>query len=105
MQYKTIILEILKQHPKIYHHLLNKRMVLQTLERHARDLKTNHERWMDLLRQARQGGNQDQIRSEALEMALWELEICLKLEFPQEESESLTLDEAMTFIRNSESTV
>jgi hypothetical protein len=99
MQYKTIVLELLQQHPKIHHHLLSKRMLLPTLDRHARELKTNHEHWKESLCQARPGSNQDQIASEALEIALWELEHGLRLEFPPDGSNPLTLDEAMAFIR------
>ena len=99
MQYKTIVLEILKQHPKTYHHLLNQRTLLPTLERHARELKIDHQRWKNRLCQACPGSNQDQIASEALEIALWELEHCLRSNFPLGESEPLTLEGAIAFIR------
>jgi hypothetical protein len=99
MQYKKIVLELLQQQPKIYHHLLSKRMLLPTLDRHAKELKTNHDHWKDRLCRARPGSNQDQIASEALEIALWELEHGLRLEYPSDDREPLTLDGAMAFIR------
>jgi len=86
MHYKTIILELLKQHPKIYHHLHSQRTLLPTLERLARKLKTHHQRWQDRLCQVRLGSHPYQIASEALEIALWELECCLRSEFPSDDN-------------------
>ena len=99
MQYKTIVLELLQQHPEIHQHLQSRRTLLATMELYARELKTSHEAWKDRLCQALPGSNPSQITSEALEIALWELEDVLQSEFPPDESDSLSLEGAMVFIR------
>jgi hypothetical protein len=75
------------------------RKLLATLELYARELKTSHEGWKELLAQMRPGSDQSQISSEALELALKELEDHLRSESPQDESEALFLDAAMLFLR------
>lgn len=74
MQYKTIVLELLKQRPEIHNQLRRKRMLLATVERYARELKANHETWKERLSQAKPGSEESQISSEALEFALKESE-------------------------------
>ena len=99
MQYKTMVLELLQQQPQIHQQLASRRVLLPTLELYARELKTSHEAWKERLGQALPGSNPSQIASEALEIALWELEYVLQSEFPPEESEPLTLEGAMACIR------
>ena len=99
MQYKTIVGEILQQQPELYEQLLASHTLLTTMDRYAVELKASHEAWMDRLSQRRPGSNRSQLSSEALEIALWELEHGLRLEFPPDGSNPLTLDEAMAFIR------
>jgi hypothetical protein len=99
MQYKTIVLELLQQHPEIHQHLLSRRTLLATMELYARELKTSHEAWKARLCQAMPGSNPSQIASEALEIALWELEEILQSEFLSDDSEPLPLGGAMAFIR------
>ncbi len=103
MQYKTIVLELLQQHPEIHQQLLSKRTLLATLGLYAKELKTSHEAWKARLCQALPGSNPSQIASEALEIALWELEDVLQSEFPPDDSEPLTVEEAMAFIRGQSS--
>jgi hypothetical protein len=98
MQYKTIVLELLQQNSEIHHQLLSKRTLLPTLELYARELKTSHEAWKDRLFRAMPSSNQSQIASEALEIALWELENFLHSEFPPEDGEPLSVEGAMAFI-------
>ena len=74
MHYKTIVLELLQQQPQIHQQLASKRALLPTLELYARELKTSHEAWKETLGQEKLGSDQSQIASEALEMALKELE-------------------------------
>jgi chromosome segregation ATPase len=97
--YKTIILELLQQRPQMHERLRKSRTVLPTLEIYARELKTSHEAWKETLWQLRTGSEPSQINSEALEMALNELEDRLPTESPQNEQEALSLDQAMAFIR------
>ena len=74
MQYKTIVLQILEQHPEIANPLRSQRLLLPTLDLLAKALKSRHEAWMDRLNQAKPGSSESQIASEALEFALKELE-------------------------------
>ena len=98
MQYKTIILELLQQRPEIHEQLRMSRKLLTTVEHYARELKTSHEAWKETLGQERPGSDQSQIASEAMEMALKELEDRLPPASLRNDNEALSLDAAMTFI-------
>lgn len=100
MQYKTIVLELLQQRPEIHEQLRKDRKLLTTMESYARDLKSSHETWKETLNQERPGSDRSQIASEALEMALKELEDRLSAESLPSDSETLSLDAAMASIRN-----
>jgi uncharacterized protein YfaS (alpha-2-macroglobulin family) len=99
MQYKTIVHELLQQRPQMHEQLRRQRKLLSTLELHARELKSNHQAWKELLSQLRPGSDPSQIASEALEIALKELEDRLPSESPRKEHEAVFLDAAMMFIR------
>ena len=98
MQYKTIILELLQQRPQIHEQLRRERKLLPTLEIYAKELKTSHEDAMEQLRQLRPNSEASQISSEALEMALKEMEDRLPIVFPADDYETLSLDKAMAFV-------
>jgi hypothetical protein len=97
--YKTIIHELLQQRPQMHEQLRKKRKLLRALDSYARELKTSHQAWKELLSQLRPGSDKSQIASEALEIALKELEERLPSESPRKEQEALFLDAAMMFIR------
>jgi hypothetical protein len=99
MQYKTIILELLQQRPRMHEQLRKERKLLTALENYARELKTSHEGWTKLLLPLRPGSDLVQIASEALEIAVKELEDRLPYESQPNESEALFLDAAMLFLR------
>ena len=99
MQYKTIVLELLQQRPEMHEQLRKDRKLLTTMESFARDLKSDHEAWKETLNQERPDSDQSQIASEALEMALKELEDRLSAESLLNDSETLSLDAAMASIR------
>ena len=99
MQYKTIILELLQNRPQLHEQLRKDRKLLPAMENYARELKTSHQGWKELLSQIRPGSDKNQIASEALELALKELEDRLPSESPQNGNEALILDAAMLFIR------
>ena len=99
MQYKTIVLELLQQRPEIHEQLRLSRSLLPTLETWAKELRTSHESWKETLSQAKPGSDPDQIASEALEMALKELEDRLPSELRRDDHESLSLDAAMAHLR------
>ena len=99
MQYKTIIHELLQQRPAMHEQLRKSRKLLPTLEQYARELKTSHEAWKEMLLQLRPGSDQNQIASEALELALKEMEDRLPSASSQGSNEPLILDAAMLFLR------
>ncbi|HWG44329.1 MAG TPA: hypothetical protein VN688_16240 [Gemmataceae bacterium] len=99
MMYKTIILHLLEERPRMHEQLRKKRLLLPTLERLAQELKTSHEAWKDILSQTKPRSDDSQIASQALEMALKELEDSLLTESPPDEDKPLSLDQAMAFLR------
>ncbi len=100
MQYKTIIHELLQQQPEIYERLRKEKKLLPTMEQYARELKSNHQAWMELLTQMRPGSDPSQIASEAMEIALKEMEDSLPLALAPEENMGQFLDAAMMFLRH-----
>ncbi len=99
MQYKTIVLEMLQQRTELHEQLRKERKLLTTMENYAKELKASHEAWKETLVQSRPGSDPNQISSEALELAIQELEDRLPSELPSVEDEPLSLDAAMAFIR------
>jgi hypothetical protein len=99
MQYKTIVLHILEQRPEIYDPLRRQRQVLPTMEHYAQELRSLHLAWKETLTQQRPDSDPSQIASEALELALKDLEDRLPSGSPLEGQEALSLDQAMAFIR------
>lgn len=96
MLYKTMVLELLQQHPMLYEQLRTSRTLLPMLNRYATALKTCHVTWMTQLVETRPDSEPCQIVSEALELALQELQDSL----PSNDSllQPLSLDEAMAFL-------
>ena len=75
MLYKTIVLELLQDHPQLYDQLLCTRKLLPTLERYASELRIRHLGWKELLTEPRsRRATATQIASQALELAVEELE-------------------------------
>jgi hypothetical protein len=101
MQYKTITLGMLEQRPRLHERLRKNRVLLQTMEQFADELKASHEAWKQLLAQDRPGCDPSQIASQALELAIEALERRLPSESPEDEMETLSLDKAMAFIQRS----
>ncbi len=99
MLYKSIILQMLEQHPQIRDQLKKDRQMLPMMEHYALDLKTRHETWKERLLQAMPQSDPNQIASEALELALRELEDRLLPASHSDDKEPLSLDAAMAFIR------
>lgn len=98
MNYKTICLGLLEQHPEIYDQLRQRRMLLPTLNRLASELKARHHLWMQEL-QATRPGSDSQIASEAIEIALKELQDGLLSGCSSEEENFATLNDWMSFLR------
>ena len=74
-------------------------MLLKAMEFYARMLKDMHESRKLYLAQARPGSDESQIASEALEMALKDLEDSLPSVSSSEDGDRPSLDDLMTFLR------
>ena len=99
MFYQTICQHLLEERKDMYEQLRSRRLLLTTLERLSSELKSNHEAWKERLSQKRPGSSASQIASEALEIALKELEDSLPPASPPDESEAHSfLDAAMAFL-------
>ena len=99
MQYKTIIYEMLQQRPRMQEQLRKSRKLLTTMEIYAKELKASHEAWMEMLSNMRPKSAPSQIASEALELALKDMEDHLPSDSSQEGGEPQVLDAAMLFRR------
>lgn len=99
MLYKTIVLQLLEQCPERYDQLRRQRKMLPTLEYYARELMTLHDAWKDVLVKDTPESDTAQITTAALEMAVKDLEDRLLSGSVPDESETLSLDQAMAFIR------
>ena len=100
MHYKTIVLDLLKQRKELYDQLRTSRQLLPTLDALATELRDHHLALTESLVQANPCGDPSQMPSQALELAVKDLEDCLPSSFPQNVQEPLTLDQAMAFIRS-----
>jgi hypothetical protein len=99
MTYKTMVLELLRQRPQMHEQLRKERKLLATMELYAKELKSNHQAWTELLTSLRPGSAPHQIASEAMEIALKELENRLPSASRPNENEAV-IDAAMLFLRN-----
>ena len=98
MQYKTIALELMKEQTALHELLRTTRRLLPMLEIFAQQLKDNHEGWKETLSQAKPDSDPSWINSQALELALKELENRLRALSPQDDGELPTLDNAIAFL-------
>jgi hypothetical protein len=94
MNYKTIVLNLLEDRPKLYDRLRRERTLPFTLDLYSTELKASHEAWKDRLVQARLGSAAGQVASEALELALQELRDRLPEETQSDETATPPPDEA-----------
>ena len=99
MLYKTIVLKLLEQNPQIHDRLRRQRLLLPALELYGQNLRACHESWQAQLSQTKPESQPTQIASEALELALKDLENHLPSESLPATDELLSLEEAMDFLR------
>jgi hypothetical protein len=99
MLYKTIVLELLEQNQELHERLRKNRILLATLDLYATELGSRQLAWERQIAHAKPGSEQRQIASEALELAVDELKHSLASALPPQETETLSLDDAMAFIR------
>jgi hypothetical protein len=100
MKYKTIILELLEQRPRMREELRQNRKLLPAMELYATELRNSHEAWKERLQQSKPQSDPSQVASEAMELALKDLEDRLPSESSQDENDALSLDQAMVHIRH-----
>ncbi|HXE51924.1 MAG TPA: hypothetical protein VN541_02870 [Tepidisphaeraceae bacterium] len=98
MLYKTIVLQLLEQRPEIYDRLRRQRQVLPTMEYYASELRSLHLAWQETLVQTSPSSDERQLASEALELALKDLEDRLPGGSPREGQEPLSPEQAMAYI-------
>ena len=73
MHYKTIVLEMIRDRPRLYEDLRSSKRLLPSMESYAVDLRDSHLAWQDTLRMQRPGNDPSLIASEAMELAIAEL--------------------------------
>ena len=98
MQYKTIVLELLRERPELHEQLRLTRRLLPTLETCSQQLRDSHQTWKQTLTSEKPGSDPSHIASEALELAVKELEGRLPNVSPADDRETLSLDSAMAFV-------
>jgi hypothetical protein len=99
MLYKTIALELLQNRPEIHEKLRQQRMLLQATEYYAFELKASHEAWKEHLTSAQPQADPSQITSQAMELALEELEALLPSASSPEDENRPSLDDFMTYLK------
>jgi hypothetical protein len=99
MQYKTITLELIRERPELYERLRSTKRLLPSMDAYAIDLKTRHEAWKQAIARQRPGSDPSQVASEALELAIEDLQASLPSESPKDEAEPISLNAAMEFLR------
>jgi hypothetical protein len=97
MLYKTIVLELLQGRPEVHEQLRRQKMLLATMEFYAAELKELHEAYKQELAEMKPGSGEKQIESQAMELALKELEGIFPSGSSSEERPSL--DDFMTYLR------
>ena len=100
MHYMSIVLELLEQRTALHEQLRLSGTLLPTLEAFAQDLREHHFELTEQMEKASPQSDPMQIASEALEIAVKELEDRLPAALPTDDGEvSLSLDQAMAYIR------
>lgn len=97
--YKTIVFELLRDRPALHERLRASGTLLQSMEQLAVAFRACHLSRMQQVTEARPGSEPSQLSSEALEMALQELQESLPPESPTSDDHTLSLDQAMAFLR------
>jgi hypothetical protein len=101
MRYITICHELLQEHyPRLTERLRQERRLLLAVNDCAIALKARHDYWKAEFRKTNPGLDESRITSEALEMALSDLQDALPSESPPDETDGpLSLDAAMAYLR------
>ena len=100
MLYKTIVLELFQNRPQVHEKLRRQRMLLKAMEFYAGELKDLHEAYKLDLAEMKSDSDPSQIPSQALELALKELEGLLPSDSSTEEADQPSLEDFMTYLRD-----
>ena len=73
MHYKTIVLEMIQDRPRLYEQLRSSKRLLPSMESYAVDLRDNHLACQATLLTQRPGTDSSLIASEAMELAIADL--------------------------------
>ena len=93
MPYKTIIIELLRQRPRLHGRLRRERRVLAYMNHFARELKMRHEHWKAILLKSQAGVDSSQISGAAMEIALEEVKPRLRnVSLPDDQAPSSSDD-------------
>ena len=97
MLYKTITLALIRENRELHERLRWERTLLSTLNTLAEALKSRHEAWIEIIARKRPGSGSSQIASDALEIAIQELQERLRSDsLPSADERSL--DAAMAYL-------
>jgi hypothetical protein len=98
MHYKTIIHALIEQRTALCQQLRTQGKLHSTIDRHAAELKTRHETWKESLSRTNPR-SPEQIASEALELAIREIETSLPDDPTSGDDDGFPLDQAMAYIK------
>lgn len=96
--YKTIVLELLRDRPALHEQLRASGTLQASMEQLAVAFRACHLERLKELAESRPGSESYQLSSEAMELALKELQDSLPAESSDEDSGTFSLDQAMTFL-------
>jgi hypothetical protein len=103
MQYKTIVMELIQERPELYEQLRSSKRLLPAIDAYSIELRNSHDLWKARIGQVNPNSDPRQIASEAMELAIEEIQHRLPSASPVDEAEPLSLDAAMNFLRHSQS--
>ena len=90
MNYKTITLGLLQERPELYERLRSSKRLLTAMDVYAGELKVSHEHWKDQLGRSSRECDPRQIASQAMELAIEDLQARLPSASPKDEAELMT---------------
>ncbi|HEX3149322.1 MAG TPA: hypothetical protein VHR66_14710 [Gemmataceae bacterium] len=97
--YKTLVLQLLRERPKLHDYLKKSGTLLQAMELQAIELKSHHATYKDVIDKMKPGSDSSQVAAEALELALQDLRDRLPNEIPADSNEPISLDKIMAYLR------
>lgn len=99
MQYKTIMFELIQQHPLFHGQLRRKRMLLAVLNSCATLMRDRHQALMEHLSANQTVIDRSQITSAAMEMAVKEMELRLQAGLLASDLDSMTGEDLIALVR------